>query len=41
MMTIDKEGAQGILGGLHGAVGVVLLLAQEEEVLTDLVFGEG
>ena len=41
LVAIDEEGAQGIAGGLHGAVGVELDLAQEQEVLADLVLGEG
>ena len=35
-----EEAAKGKLGHLHGAGGVVLVLAQEQEVLAELIFGE-
>ena len=38
--AVQIEGPQGILGRLHRAVFVMLVLAQEEEVLADLVLGE-
>jgi hypothetical protein len=41
LMAIDEEGAQGELGRLHGRAGVVLVLAQEQEVGAQLIRGEG
>ena len=38
--AVQKEGQEGILGGLHRGGLVVLVLAQKENVLADLVFGE-
>ena len=39
-MAIDEEGAQAELGRLHGGTGVVLFLAEEEELLAQLILGE-
>ena len=38
--ALEEEAAQGELGGLHGGGFVVLVLAQEQEVLANLVFAE-
>ena len=39
--ALDEEAQQRVFGHLHGAAGVVLVLAQEQEVLPELVLGEG
>jgi hypothetical protein len=38
--ALDKKAEQRIFGHLHGAAGVTFVLAQEQEVLAQLVFGE-
>ena len=38
--TLDKEAQQRVFGHLHGAAGVVLVFAQEQEVLPELILGE-
>ena len=38
--AIQVEGQQGVLGGFHGSGLVMLVLAQEQEVLAQLVLGE-
>ena len=40
LMAIDEEAAQGKLGRLHGTAGVVLVLAQEQEVRAQLILAE-
>ncbi len=39
--ALDKEAEQRVFGHLHGAAGVVLVLAQEQEGRAELVLGEG
>ena len=38
--AVQVEAAQGKLGGLHGAVRVVFVLPQKQEILAQLVLGE-
>ena len=38
--AVAEEATEGKLGDLHGAGGVTLVLAQEQEVLAELILGE-
>jgi len=38
--ALDIEAEQSVFSHLHGAAGVMLVLAQEQEVLAQLIFGE-
>ena len=39
--ALDVEAEQRVFGHLHRAAGVVLVLAQEQEILPELILGEG
>ena len=38
--ALDIKAQQGVFGHLHGAAGIVFVLAQKDEILPELVLGE-